>query len=395
VEKGSLILAVLAQHYNYDIVDDRSTWMNRSTIYSSNEFDRISLDGIAPRIALSLYRFMVRLRLSQEILRDTYHPADEIRCPVHFCIGQEAAPAALSQVLRSDDHLYCHHRSHGYYYAKGGGMNPLFAELYGKSTGCNGGLAGSQEISDHSINFYSGAILSGMMAIAVGAGLAFRLKKIDRIACGVFGDGASDEGIFWEAVNLASLKRLPVIFLCENNGFSTYSPQCKRQPFDNISERVASFGITCKTLFGNDVAQLYRVLLDAADSIRRGNGPIFIESYTWRWNAHVGPEDDDYIGYRPASESEFWKAHCPLKLLETAMMQIKILTASGQREIADAARAEIDAAFAYAKKSPFPAAPDWASLNTNAQSPQADRLLTEAESNTFDFRQHETMPEPY
>src|SRR5262249_38452062 len=148
-----------------------------------------------------LYRFMLRLRRCEEALVAAYRPRNEIRCPVHFCLGQEAVSAALSTLLQPPDYLLCHHRSHGYYLAKGGSLRSLFAELFGRETGANGGVAGSQEISLAESNFYSGAIVGGALGIAVGAALAQQIKNTDAIVCAGFGEGASDEGIFWEAVN--------------------------------------------------------------------------------------------------------------------------------------------------------------------------------------------------
>src|SRR5713101_4215317 len=145
--------------------------------------------------ARALLRFMLRLRMCEEALAREYHPADEMRCPVHFCVGQEAAPAALSLLLRDDDYLYCHHRSHGYYLAKHAPMPALFAELYGKSTGANGGLAGSQDISFASRRFFSGAILAGATAISLGSAFAFQLRGTDQVAVAGFGESATDEGI--------------------------------------------------------------------------------------------------------------------------------------------------------------------------------------------------------
>src|SRR5207245_876061 len=156
-----------------------------------------------------------RLRLCEEALAREYHPADEMRCPVHFCVGQEAVPAALSLLLAPADYLFSHHRSHGYYLAKNAPMEALFAELYGKIAGANGGVAGSQDISYPERNFYSGAILSGATAISTGAALAFQYKKTNQVAVAGFGEAATDEGIFWETVNYAAVAKLPIVFVCE------------------------------------------------------------------------------------------------------------------------------------------------------------------------------------
>ncbi len=245
---------------------------------------------------------MLRLRRMEEALIREYHPADEMRCPIHFCVGQEAVPAALSLLVREDDYMLSHHRSHGYYFAKHAPLRELFAEIYGKATGANGGKAGSQDISHHASRFYSGAILAGAVSIAVGVALGLQLKKSTSIAVSGFGEGASDEGAFWEAMNYAGVCRLPILFVCENNRYATFSDQLKRQASDNICERVATFGVRTTRIFGNDVAKVYRTLAHEVQRIREGDGPAFVEAYTYRWNSHVGPEDDGVNNYRSAEE---------------------------------------------------------------------------------------------
>jgi len=346
-------------------------------------------------LATELYRSMVRLRRCEEAIIGEYHPADEIRCPVHFCVGQEAAPAALSVLLRPEDYLFSHHRSHGYFLAKGAPMNSLFAELYGKETGANGGKAGSQDISMSSVNFFSGAILSGAVAIAGGAALSFQLKGQKNVAVAGFGEGASDEGIFWEAMNYAALRKLPVVFVCENNRYATYSDQLKRQPADNLSQRVEAFGVRSKALFGNDVIAVHSAIAEAMDLARSGQGPSFIECYTYRWNGHVGPEDDDHIGYRPEAERQFWRNHCPIKLLEEKMMQQKLLDENQRGALTAAIDAEIKEAFEFAKNSPFPGEADWEDLNRSNASPLADQLLHSVESSEFNQNQASAIPGPY
>jgi len=348
-----------------------------------------------PGVAKSLYKFMQRLRRCQEALIEEYHPADEMRCPVHFCVGQEAVPAALSLIVTQDDYVFSHHRSHGYYLAKGAFMRALFAEIYGRQTGANGGIAGSQEISYPSLNFFSGAILTGGVAAAVGVALGFKLKGMPHIVFSAFGDGATDEGLFWETINYAVLRELPVVFLCENNRYATYSQQLKRQTSDNISDRVSAFGAKTLTLFGNDVIAVHNAISGGVDYARNGKGPFFIEAYTYRWCGHVGPEDDDYLNYRPTSELKFWKANCPITLLEEKMIAGGLLTESEKNEIIVKIDDEIRNAFKFAKESPFPSNVNWSSLNYATATLQADKLLSEIASEKFDENQADTIPEPY
>lgn len=355
----------------------------------------LSIAGVDTKVVKDLYRFMLRLRRCQEALLKDYHPADEMRCPIHFCIGQEAVPAALSQLLSHDDYLLSHHRSHGYYLSKGAPMNALFAEIYGRETGANGGVAGSQDISMSEVNFCSGAILSGAIAIAVGVALNFAIKKSKNVAVAGFGDGATDQGIVWESMNYAALQKLPVVFVCENNRFSTYSPQAKRQSNDNISGRVASFGVRSQRVFGNDVVAVHKAVADAIARARAGEGPSFIETITYRMNPHVGPEDDDYLNYRPKEEMDLWRKNCPVTLLENVMIANKLLTTLEKEHLVGSIDKEISDAFAFAKKSAFPKNACWDKLNYSVGSPMADKLLQDIDSQVFDQNQQDTIPGPY
>lgn len=371
--------------------------MNHEMILRRGQYQNVEVDTQSRDIALELYAFMVRLRRMQLALMEEYHPADEMRCPIHFCVGQEAVPAALSRVISTSDYLLSHHRSHGYFLAKGGNLNELFAEIYGKTTGTNGGFAGSQEISKVDLNFYSGAIITGMVAIAMGVAFANQYLDKQSITFACHGDGATEEGAFWEAVSLAALKRLPVIFICENNGYSTYSPQNKRQAIDNIHQRVAAFGLRSHAIFGNDVFSVLTTLQSAVAHVRCGAGPVFIEAYTYRHYGHVGPEDDDYIGYRPEEERRAWMQNCPVTLLENALVQRAFLDRKMKRILEDRIDEEIAEAFTYAKQSRFPEIPaEWEGLNCNTATPLADALLADCTvDDTFNGDQTETKLMPY
>lgn len=369
--------------------------LTHASILADGPYKEVRIRDGEEAVARSLYRFMLRLRLCEEALAREYHPADEMRCPVHFCVGQEAVPAALSLLLGDDDYLFCHHRSHGYYLAKNAPMEALFAELYGKRTGANGGLAGSQDISFPSRKFSSGAILAGATAISIGAALGFQLKKTAQVAVAGFGESATDEGTFWEAVNYAAVAKLPVVFVCENNKYSVFSPQLKRQAFDNLSARVATFGMRSTALFGNDVMEVHRTLRNEIARARAGEGPAFVEAYTYRWSGHYGPESDDLVGYRDPAEVQAWKRNCPIALIEEAM-QARDLIQPGDRDIlAREVQSDIDRSFQFAKSSPFPGAPDWHALNFSPDSPLADKLLVDAELANFDANQEARQAKGY
>jgi pyruvate dehydrogenase E1 component alpha subunit len=355
----------------------------------------LDISGIELGDALALYRSMVRLRRCEESLMREYRAAEEMRCPVHFTLGQEAAPAALSLLLRHDDFLFSHHRCHGYFLAKGAPMKALFAELFGRETGANGGLAGSQEISMPEVNFHSGAILSGASSIAIGAALGFQLKRQPHVAVAGFGEAATEEGIFWEAINYASVRKLPLVYVCENNLYSMYSSLLKRQPSDDISRRVASFGFKTTALFGNDVAACYRALKEAVQHARDGLGPSLVECYTYRWNAHVGPESDDKFGYRPAAELEFWKGNCPIALLEEKLTDKQLLQPEQKQDIIREIDEEIAAAFKFARSSEFPRFVSLADLNRSSRSPLAEKILPASTCGEFNENQTDARLAPY
>jgi pyruvate dehydrogenase E1 component alpha subunit len=221
------------------------------------------------------------------------------------------------------------------------------------------------------------------------------VKGGPQIAVTGFGEAAADEGLFWEAISFAALHKLPVVFVCENNRYSTYSALRKRQPADNISERVATFTARTWTLFGNDVVAVYQALAEAMREARAGRGPCFVETFTYRWNGHVGPEDDDHLGYRPLEERAFWKANCPILLLEEQLLAQGWLTPARKDAMLGEIREELAEAFAFAKRSPFPSVANWHDLNYSSSSPLADRLLIEADSATFNHDQTDALPAPY
>lgn len=369
--------------------------LSHRTITGIGRYKDLHIEGHTSETVLALYRRMLCLRSTEEALIAEYHPADEMRCPIHFCVGQEAIPAALSLLLRPDDMLFSHHRSHGYYFAKGAPMRELFAEIYGKATGANGGRAGSQDISHSDSRFYSGAILAGAVSIAVGAAFAFKYRKSKQISVSGFGEGATDEGAFWEAMNYAGKQQLPILFIIENNRYATFSDQLNRQASDNICERVRTFGVRAKRIFGNDVIKVYDTLSAEIKALREGRGPSLVEAYTYRWNSHVGPEDDNVNAYRTVEEISFWKANCPIDLLEEKLRQAPYWSDEIKTQMEDEIRSEIAANFQFAKESPFPKNIGWHDANWSASSPLADSLLTEAEGIVFDHTQVEARLGPY
>ncbi|HVT73256.1 MAG TPA: thiamine pyrophosphate-dependent dehydrogenase E1 component subunit alpha [Lacunisphaera sp.] len=370
--------------------------LSHRTITRQGRYRDLDLAGVPPETLRQLYRQMLRLRRTEEALHQEYHPADEMRCPIHFCIGQEAVPAALSLLVQPDDYLFSHHRSHGYYFAKGSPLRELFAEIYGKATGASGGKAGSQDISHSPTNFYSGAILAGAVSIAVGAAFGFKHRQSRQVSISGFGEGCTDEGAFWEAMNYAGKQQLPVLFVCENNRYATFSDQLKRQARDNIAERVRTFGVRATTIFGNDTVLAWRTIGAELDRLRAGDGPALIEAYTYRWNSHVGPEDDSANAYRQPGEMEFWKENCPIVLLGEKLRAAGLLDDALAARLEGEIATEIAANFKFAKESPFPTDTNWRRMNYEDATPLADRLLgVSAAGGNFDQDQDEARLGPY
>ena len=330
---------------------------------------KIPRDTIINRAkSLKLYKFAKRLRIIEERLSKEYHPSNEMRCPVHFCVGQEAIPASLNISLKDRDYLFSHHRSHGYYLSKNAPLKKLVSELYGKVTGANSGMAGSQDISFLDKNFFSGAILAGSIGISVGNALAQKIDKKKGITVVGFGESASDVGLFWESVNYAFLKKLPILFICENNNYSVFSPQKKRQAGQDLYKKVKSFGKYSEKIFGNNICNLSNKIDKIIKSIRNNNHPYFLEVLTYRFSSHYGPENDLDIGYRSKNEFKFWRNYCPINLLESSLLKKNFINQNFIKDFEKKVLNEINQSIQYAKKSKFPKKFNFKYLNINNSS---------------------------
>ncbi|HNQ35848.1 MAG TPA: thiamine pyrophosphate-dependent dehydrogenase E1 component subunit alpha [bacterium] len=308
--------------------------------------------AIPDRVRLSIYRTMLLIRRVEERLCALY-PDQEIKCPIHLYIGQEAVAAGVCARLRKSDYLVSNHRSHGHYLAKGGGLREFFAELYGRRTGCSGGWGGSMHLADPELGLLgSSAIVAGGIPIAVGAALAARMEGRGRVAAVFFGDGAADEGVFYESLNFAALRKLPVVFVCENNFYATNSRQSARQPLDNIYRRGRIFGIPGFRLDGNDAAAVYAAAGRAVERARRGRGPTLLECRTYRWKQHVGYQEDWEGGCRPARELSCWKKRCPLERFGRRLRRSGLLTPARERALTAEIDRRIEAARAAARREP-------------------------------------------
>jgi TPP-dependent pyruvate/acetoin dehydrogenase alpha subunit len=303
------------------------------------------------RTRLRLYRMMYLIRRTEELLMAEYHPADEMRCPMHFCVGQEAMPAALACLVRRDDVLMSHYRSHGYYLAKGAPLDAMVAEFYGKETGANSGVAGSMELGSHDYNFCSGAIVGGSLFIPLGAAFSQKYRGVDDISVSVIGDGVFDEGITYEVFNLAALHHLPLLIICENNKYAAHTAIERRQAVTLLAERAQAFGLPIEKLDGNDAELLLRAMERLVPQVRAGKGPHFVEIETYRFCGHVGPGNDEGMGYRTSDEVERWKARDPV-----LAMRKKLVGAIQAIELEQLERdidAQVHNAIAAAKRADF------------------------------------------
>lgn len=306
-----------------------------------------------------LYRELVRIRMIEEKIVELY-PEQEMRCPVHLSIGQEAVPVGICAHLRTDDQVMSTHRSHAHYLAKGGDLRSMYAEFYGKVTGCDSGRGGSMHLLDLDAGFLGSVpIVGSTIPIAVGAAWASRMRGEKRITVVFFGEGATEEGVFYESINFASLKKLPILFVCENNLYSVYSPMSVRQPASTVvRDKATAHGVPVLHGNGNDVLEVYALAERAVQHVRSDAGPMFVEFDTYRWREHCGPNYDNTIGYRTEAEYELWRKQCPVEGYESLVTSTGAMTPA---EVADVRREitrEIDAAVAFAKTSPFPDAAD-------------------------------------
>lgn len=305
-----------------------------------------------PETKTDLLGKMLRARLFEEKIVAVYGE-QEMKTPVHLYIGQEAVAAGVSQNLKPEDYVFSTHRNHGHYLCKGADLKPIVAELYGRASGCAKGKGGSMHFVDTDKNCMgTSAIVGGSIPLGAGAALAIKMKGEKRLSVAYFGDGASDEGVLQETMNFAALKKLPVLFVCENNYYATNSHQSARHAEGVISKRAPGFGIPSALADGNDPEAVYEAAEKAVAHIRAGNGPYFLEFPTYRWKGHVGPDCDYEKGCRPKEEFLEWQKKCPVENYSKKLCAEGVLTDALLDAIKDEINSEIEAAWSFAKASP-------------------------------------------
>jgi TPP-dependent pyruvate/acetoin dehydrogenase alpha subunit len=297
-----------------------------------------------------LYRTLYRIRRVEEEIARVY-PTDKIKSPVHLSIGQESVSVGVCEALGRRDVVFGTYRGHALYLAKGGDLRRMIAELYGRATGCTKGKGGSMHLIATEWGVMgTSAVVGTTIANAVGHAYALRYRRQDAIVASFFGDGATEEGVFAESLNFAVLKRLPILFVCENNQYAIHTHQSRRQGVAAICERARAHGMPAERLDGDDLLDLVARSRDVAARVRAGGGPWFFEVMTYRWREHVGPGRDYHLGYRSEDEAAPWVANDPLPRL--AAMIDPLDRAGIEAKVEE----EIEAAFAFAEASPYPQA---------------------------------------
>jgi pyruvate dehydrogenase E1 component alpha subunit len=296
---------------------------------------------------------MLRIRRVEEALAVRY-AEQEMRCPMHLCIGQEAIAVGVSMALLPGEKMYSNHRAHGHYLAKGGDLTAMIAELYGRETGCCGGRGGSMHLIDINAGFMGATpIVGGTVPLAVGSAWAQSLQKTQDVTILFFGDGCFEEGVLHESMNFAALHKLPILFVCENNDFSVYTRRSERQPDRPIWKIAEAHGLRAACGDGNDVMQVAGMAEQSVAFLRAGQGPCFLEFQTYRWREHCGPNFDDNLNYRSKAEIAAGMASCPIDGFKKILLEQDLIDAIGISEMEQMIATEIEQAFTVAKASPL------------------------------------------
>ena len=304
--------------------------------------------SLPPKDLQRIYKSLRLIRRAEEEVARIY-PSDKIKSPVHLSIGQESVAVGVCDVLKPTDAVSGTYRGHATYLAKGGSLKGMMAELYSKDTGCARGKGGSMHLIEKKANVLgSSAVVGTTVPIAMGWALAQQKRKSGAVIAAFLGDGATEEGAFYESLNFASLHKLPILFVCENNGYAIHTPLSKRWATQKLCERVATYNIPTFRIEDGDVFAIRNVTEWAVENMRAGEGPVFMECLTYRWREHVGPGEDYHIGFRQKDELQRW-----LETDQVGRVGLMIDPADRKR-IDKTVEKEVAAAIDFAEKSPFP-----------------------------------------
>ena len=303
---------------------------------------------------INLYKKSLLIRTVEETIAEKYSE-QEMRCPIHLSIGQEASATGVCLSLTDKDVMFSSHRSHAHYIAKDCNLKEMICELYGKANGCIGGRGGSMHLQDKKKNFFASIpIVSSALGPAVGVALNLKRKKSRNICVVYIGDGSVEEGIFHEAMNFISLNKLPLLIVCENNLYSLYTNIKERQIDDNFVRFAKAFKINSLRIDGNDAYKIFKISKKIINNMRNNRLPFFLQLDTYRWREHCGPNYDNNIGYRSENEFKKWKKKCPIKKLENLLIKKKIYNSKDLLKIKSLLKIYVDKIFLFAKKSPLP-----------------------------------------
>jgi len=299
-----------------------------------------------------MYKRMLEIRFFEEKVFDLY-AQNLVPGTIHLYLGEEAVAVGVCSLLKKDDYITSTHRGHGHCIAKGAELKRTMAEILGKKTGYCKGKGGSMHIADFKIGMLGAtAVVGAGLPIAVGAGLSAKLRKTDQVVACFFGEGASNQGTFHESINMASIWKLPVIFVCENNLYAMGTRQSTVMAIENVADRAVAYGIPGVVVDGNDVLAVYEATQRAVERARKGEGPTLIECKTYR---HKGHSRVDPAKYRPKEEVEEWLAKDPIKRFKEKLLQTNTLTEPEIQQIEKEVSAEIEEAVKFAMESPYPA----------------------------------------
>ena len=300
---------------------------------------------------VEMYRKMVEIRNFEEKVFELYG-RNLVPGTIHLYAGEEAVAVGVCSNLRKDDYITSTHRGHGHCIAKGAQLKKVMAEILGKKTGYCKGKGGSMHIADFSVGMLGAtAVVGAGIPIAVGAGLSVKLRRTDQVVACFFGDGASNQGTFHEGINMASIWKLPVIFVCKNNLYAMGTRQSRVMAVENIADRAMAYGILGVAVDGNDVLAVYETARKAVERARKGEGPTLIECKTYR---HKGHSRIDPARYRPKEEVEEWLRRDPIKRLKGRLLQTNVLTEAETELFEKEALARVEEAVKFAVESPYP-----------------------------------------
>jgi pyruvate dehydrogenase E1 component alpha subunit len=307
--------------------------------------------GLRREQLVEMYSTMCIIRRFER-MADQLYALGKVHGTMHLSAGQEAVAVGLGRAMASDDYLVNHHRGHGHFIAKGAELSRMMAEFLGKDTGYCRGRGGSMHIADFSANnLGANGIVGGGIPITVGVGLALQMQARQQIVVGVFGDGAANEGVFHEAMNMVALWKLPVLFVCENNQYGMSMDVTRATAKLPIAQRADGYGMPGWCIDGNDLLLVYETMRRAADHARSGSGPVLVETLTYR---HFGHSKSDRNLYRTPDEIEEWKRKDPLALFRGQLVEAGLLAEPEAETIDQRAQAAVDEAVAFAEGSPEP-----------------------------------------